>query len=208
VRQIAAPLLPLTSWRAHKLLDVAAARGPVATYDASRALFPSAAVRALSGGDFHRSPESGEPIDDQGEPTRLEMNGYLRNTLLRDSDVQSMAHGVELRVPFLDHRLVEAVLSLPLPLRRRQRKQLLAQAAGVPRALSSLPKEGFDLPLERWLPSALLPSGDELARVGLRPGPVAAVAEHFRRHPDRPTANRLWALVALVEWGRRHRASL
>jgi asparagine synthase (glutamine-hydrolysing) len=119
-----------------------------------------------------------------------------------------MAHGVELRVPFLDHRLVEAVLSLPLLLRRRHRKRLLAQAAGVPRALSSLPKEGFDLPLENWLSPAILPSASELARVGLRAKPVAAIADHFRRHADRPTANRLWALVALVEWGRRHRASL
>jgi asparagine synthase (glutamine-hydrolysing) len=204
VRQIAAPLLPLTSWRSQKLLDIAAARGPVAAYDASRALFPAAAVRAFTlwGSEFQRE-ESGD-----GEPTRLEMDGYLLNTLLRDGDVQSMVHGVELRVPYLDHRLVEGVLSLPLPLRRRHRKQLLAQAAGVPRALSSLPKEGFDLPLERWIPEAILPSGSELERVGLRPKPVAAVVDHFRRHPDRPTANRLWALVALVEWGRRHRASL
>src|SRR5262249_36783305 len=153
---------------------------PIATYDATRALFPSSAVRALSGGDFQRSPESGEPMSDpeRAEPTRLEMNGYLRNTLLRDSDVQSMAHGVELRVPYLDHRLVEAVLSLPLPLRRRQRKQLLAQAAGVPRTLSSLPKEGFDLPLERWITSAFLPAGNELARIGLKAEPFAAIAEH------------------------------
>jgi asparagine synthase (glutamine-hydrolysing) len=201
--QIAAPMLPLTSWRAQKLLDIAAARGPLATYDAARELFPAHVVRALSGSAFHRDERA---VDD--EPTRLEMNGYLRNTLLRDSDVQSMAHGVELRVPYLDHRLVEAVLSLPLPLRRRQRKQLLAQAAGVPRALSSLPKEGFDLPIERWITSAFLPAGNELERIGLSAKPFAAIAEHFRHHPDRPTANRLWALVALVDWVRRHRASL
>src|SRR5262249_48834562 len=45
--------------------------------------------------------------------SQLELSLYMRNTLLRDADVCSMAHGLEVRVPLLDHHLVELVASLP-----------------------------------------------------------------------------------------------
>ena len=67
--------------------------------------------------DF-RAEES--PADPTPEDTisRLELTRYMRNQLLRDSDVMSMAQSIELRVPFLDHRLVEDVLSLPQAVKR------------------------------------------------------------------------------------------
>src|SRR5207253_3798015 len=45
--------------------------------------------------------------------SRLEMRGYMSNTLLRDTDAMSMAHSLEVRVPFVDAKVVDYVLSLP-----------------------------------------------------------------------------------------------
>ena len=45
--------------------------------------------------------------------SRLELAGYMAHMLLRDSDVFSMANGIEIRVPLLDHELVAAVVRLP-----------------------------------------------------------------------------------------------
>ena len=53
----------------------------------------------------------------------LEAQSYLVNTLLRDTDSMSMAHSLEVRVPFLDHPLVEFVTQLPQKAKLRQRKR-------------------------------------------------------------------------------------
>ena len=60
----------------------------------------------------------------------MELSSYMRNVLLRDSDVMSMAHSLEIRVPFLDHALVELVASLPgaSKVQRGRAKPLLVDA--------------------------------------------------------------------------------
>ena len=52
-------------------------------------------------------------LDPVNRVSYLESHWYMRNTLLRDSDFMSMAHGLELRVPFLDRALVEACFRIP-----------------------------------------------------------------------------------------------
>src|SRR5207302_7039764 len=59
------------------------------------------------------SQDSGRPRADFAWSTRAELRTYTLNQLLRDTDVMSMAHSLEVRVPLLDHCLVEAVLGLP-----------------------------------------------------------------------------------------------
>jgi asparagine synthase (glutamine-hydrolysing) len=87
--------------------------------------------------------------------TLHEFHLYLQSQLLRDADSMGMAHSLEIRVPFLDHHLVEYVLGLPLALRRRRRvnKPLLVRALGeaLPRAVWDRPKQGFTLPFAQWL---------------------------------------------------------
>ena len=85
----------------------------------------------------------------------LEARHYLVDQLLKDADVFGMAHSVEVRVPFLDHVLVETVLKAPLawrldsywpkPLLTRPLRDLL------PEEVVFRPKQGFTLPLEVWL---------------------------------------------------------
>lgn len=85
----------------------------------------------------------------------LELQTYMLSTLLRDSDQMSMAHGLELRVPLIDHRLVERVL----PLAGAQKlaggvpKHLLIDALQetVPIEWMHRPKRGFTLPFQHWL---------------------------------------------------------
>jgi asparagine synthase (glutamine-hydrolysing) len=87
--------------------------------------------------------------------TAFDITHYLGNQLLRDGDVMSMAHSVEMRVPFLDHRLVERVLSLPAryKLSRERPKPLLLSALDgrVPRGVWDRRKMGFTLPMTRWM---------------------------------------------------------
>src|SRR5215467_2358575 len=87
--------------------------------------------------------------------TAFDITHYLGNQLLRDGDVMSMAHSVEMRVPFLDHRLVEQVLSLPAryKLSRERPKPLLLSALDgrIPRGVWDRRKMGFTLPMTRWM---------------------------------------------------------
>jgi len=81
---------------------------------------------------------------------------YMGNTLLRDSDTNSMAHSLEIRVPFLGQSLVDYVSSLPHSIRAPKHaapKHLLrkAMAGLIPDAVFTRPKRGFSLPFDKWI---------------------------------------------------------
>jgi asparagine synthase (glutamine-hydrolysing) len=83
-----------------------------------------------------------------------EILGYMEPMLLRDSDQMSMAVSLELRVPLLDHRLVEFVLSLPEKWKRgRPPKRLLIDSFAdiLPNEVWNRPKQGFALPMDDWM---------------------------------------------------------
>ena len=77
----------------------------------------------------------------------------MRNQLLRDSDVFSMAHSLELRVPFVDHLLYAAVLPyLDSGFDKNFPKKMLVDAVGdIPLELINRPKMGFTFPFEDWM---------------------------------------------------------
>lgn len=90
-----------------------------------------------------------DPID---AVAYLEATLYMRNQLLRDSDVMSMAHGLELRVPLVDRSLSDAVGRISPSLRYRPNKQQLLDAVPeVPRFVSERAKRGFRFPFEQWV---------------------------------------------------------
>jgi asparagine synthase (glutamine-hydrolysing) len=87
---------------------------------------------------------------------RAECGLYMNNTLLRDADVNSMAHSIEVRVPFLSRQVVEHAFRLPtdiLATPGMPPKQLLreATAAVLPGFVFERPKKGFSLPLGEWM---------------------------------------------------------
>ncbi len=91
---------------------------------------------------------------------RLESRLYLGSQLLRDLDVMSMAHGLEVRVPFVDHRLLECVWpALGAYPHMMQGKRLLYESLErpLPDSVVRHPKQGFTLPFARWMRQELAP---------------------------------------------------
>jgi asparagine synthase (glutamine-hydrolysing) len=85
----------------------------------------------------------------------LELENYLPDQLLRDADQMSMAHSLELRVPYLDDDVVAAALAIPVRARLGVlgSKQVLRDTVALP----SQPKRPFTLPLDSWLSGILKP---------------------------------------------------
>lgn len=84
----------------------------------------------------------------------MEMNLYMQNQLLRDSDVMSMAHGIEIRVPFLDAEFIRLALQITSRVKYAANgKQLLIDAFKdvLPEAIYNRPKMGFAFPFKEWL---------------------------------------------------------
>lgn len=87
-----------------------------------------------------------------------EISGYMQNVLLRDTDQMSMASALEVRVPFLDHELVEYVMGIPDKFKRPQTpKRLLIDSLGdlLPPEIVNRPKMGFTFPWSHWLKNEL-----------------------------------------------------
>ena len=133
------------------------------------------------------------------------------NTLLRDTDCMSMAHALEVRVPFIDPVVVQYVLGLPgaWKMDNRRPKPLLLDAVEdcLPQEIWRRPKKGFTLPFERWMHSSLRPGLDEalsshggLAQIGIDPEFVRTLWQAFKSSPRKERWSRPWALYALLKW--------
>ena len=144
--------------------------------------------------------------------TMNELAHYLPNVLLRDSDQMGMAHSLEIRVPFLDHRVVEAALAMTdIEKARRKPKQILIDTFGsdLPSEVWKRKKMGFELPWANWLRSDLLPLVGE-AREHLKSTDwftseaVDEVFDAFYKGNEGNNWSRVWLLVVLSNWMRRY----
>ncbi|HLL90182.1 MAG TPA: asparagine synthase (glutamine-hydrolyzing) [Tepidisphaeraceae bacterium] len=137
----------------------------------------------------------------------LESACYQGNMLLRDSDANGMAHGLEIRVPLLDQRLIDYAYAIPGPVRLpsgRADKHLLRRAF-FPELRASLlqqRKRGFTLPIRRWMTGPLRglceDALSELKRQPMiRPDGVDAVWRSFLTAPESPIWSRAFSLVVL-----------
>jgi len=97
---------------------------------------------------------------------RTDLETYLVDDILTLTDRLSMWHSLELRVPFLDRKLVEFVVSLPanLKVRRNQQKWLLRRIARkwLPPAILQHKKQGFEAPMGAWLRGPLRPMFEDI----------------------------------------------
>jgi asparagine synthase (glutamine-hydrolysing) len=186
--------------------------------DGPLAAVASPALRRHLGADVESRARAAFEDAGHGDPVdgafRIDLATYLPDDLLTMADRMGMAHGLEVRAPFCDHRLIETSLAIP-PARKMagfRLKALLKRAfAGVlPGDVLGHPKQGFMIPLARWLRTDLRPAVDDL----LAPERVAArglfvpaeVARLTREHLTgaRSHADRLWALMMLELWIRQH----
>lgn len=186
-----------------------------------RVLFPSGSGAALAlpaelEAELREGAEGLDPID---AVSFFELRGYMGQMLLRDGDVMSMAHGLEVRVPFLDRRVVDFVAALPgsMKMERGRPKPLLLDAAGpaVPESVWARPKQGFTFPWEEWLRGPLRPMGDEamndaavLRGLSLDPREVRRLWDAFQARRPGLSWSRVWSLIALREWAARQSVSL
>jgi asparagine synthase (glutamine-hydrolysing) len=154
--------------------------------------------------------------DPENTVSALELTGYMRNMLLRDSDVFSMAHGLELRVPLLDHELVESAVRARGEWKRPGGvpKALLVDAVGprLPKRATTLPKRGFMFPWANWFRGGLATAaGERLTdrgiwdRLGFDPAAPARLWERFRRRDPAVGGLHVLGLMVLADVAARQR---
>jgi asparagine synthase (glutamine-hydrolysing) len=199
-------------------------------------IFGSAAAATLISVELRRQAGAGRaeyydllPGDELRSATLIEritglcLRDYTLNQLLRDMDATSMAHSLEVRVPYLDTEVVDMVLSLPgeskLASALQQAPHDSYRASGAKRILLDvarpfLPKDfdlrrkrGFAMPFDKWLQGplndVLLDSLSETStrkRGWLDPGAVTRVKEEFTG--GRSGWSRPWLLMMLELWAR------
>jgi asparagine synthase (glutamine-hydrolysing) len=141
---------------------------------------------------------------------RLEQRAYLSFVLLRDIDAMSMAHSLEVRVPFLDRVLgdVAARISSGLKLRDGVGKWVLKHALRdlLPDEILFRPKMGFGLPYALWMRRSLAPivretlSSERVRQRGVfDPQATTALLDRFYRGDD-TVWRKLWTLFVLEGW--------
>jgi len=138
----------------------------------------------------------------------LEISTYMQNVLLRDTDQMSMANALEVRVPFLDHELVEFVLSQKDEKKYpfTPKKLLVDSLAGLlPEEVVNRKKMGFSFPWQQWLRTDLKQFCEErIHSLARRPifheNEVLQLWKRFLDNDRRITWSRIWHLVVLENW--------
>jgi asparagine synthase (glutamine-hydrolysing) len=143
-------------------------------------------------------------LDMMGQISWAEIHGYMIPMLLRDSDQMSMAVGLEIRVPFLDHCLVEEILTIPQKLKKGSGiKPLLVKAFqdDLPSEVYTRPKQGFALPMEEWIRGPL----DEFSTEGIMAAAdLLSMTEPIRQYENFKRGflhwTRVWQWCVLGHW--------
>jgi asparagine synthase (glutamine-hydrolysing) len=222
---------PQTRWG--KLEDALATRGDlVDLYQVSYALFSERFLgelvepdlrahvdHGLSGGRRSSLRSAVRGIHGPRAVSTLELSNFLEQRLLRDTDCASMAVSLEVRVPLLDHLVIESVWRLSESRRFEPlgKKQALREAAlgGLDPALFEREKSGFVLPIDRWAREGLQEKVAETlndraacASVGLVPDAVARLWRGFQAGAPGLYWSRVWSLFVLLRWCAEHRLAL
>ncbi len=222
---------PQTRWG--KLADLLATRGDmVGLYQASYGLFTRAFLDDLADGAVLASAPIGMPperavacadmirgLTPLAAVGALELSLFIGERLLRDTDSASMATSLEVRVPLLDHEVVEAAQAVPDPVRFSPlgRKQLLRTLAmpDLPPEIFDRPKAGFVLPIEVWAKDRLAGQIEDLfadralvESVGLHFEALGRLWRAFRAGAPGIYWSRVWAPFVLLHWCRQHRIGL
>ena len=217
-RAAAAAAAHLPTRRLRRISDVLA-NADSDTYASFVTLFGQQDVEALTGATspdaplYQQARQSCAELDSATIPALLDFVTYLPDDILVKVDRASMALGLEVRSPLLDHHVVEFALGLPMAFKQRggETKWLLKQLLykRVPRRLVDRPKQGFGVPLRAWLLGPLRAQMDDYCRsgdllaAGINPEPVREIWRQFTagvyRRPDL-----LWQLFVLSAWTRRY----
>ena len=143
---------------------------------------------------------------------RADMASYLPGDLLAKVDITSMAHGLECRSPFMDHKVVETACKIPYSILSNagKVKPCLTKTFAnlIPENLQNRPKMGFSVPLDKWFRTDLnvfaretLMASDAFCHRYLK---REAIAKILTDHDSGRWSNgdRIWSLLFLELWGR------
>tara|TARA_Y100000782_G_C10170956_1_gene259737 strand:- start:17 stop:1819 length:1803 start_codon:yes stop_codon:yes gene_type:complete len=187
-----------------KLKGLAKADSLYAAYRAMRSVIPAEQTEKLLNVSLNQ--ESDEEGNRLTHISTWEMQHYLEPVLLRDTDQMSMANALEVRVPFLDHRLVEYVLQLSDKSKTGKPKELLLKSVEdiLPASLFDRPKMGFTFPWAEWLKGELKEFTtsrlNTLAESNfIEAEPLNAYSDAFFKQ-GKITWSRIWHLVVLAHW--------
>ncbi len=155
----------------------------------------------------YRVAPSAEPLDAMQQ---TDLTTFLPGNLLSYGDAMSMRHALELRVPLIDHRLVEAVGRLSPAVRFHGGMKGLLKAIArrlLPTEIVDRPKRGFNPPMGVWLKTDLAAvvrerlTPESMADVGIDWVPVARLLDEYRRG-GRDHSLKIWSLLVLDAWRR------
>ena len=145
-----------------------------------------------------------------------DVNFVLPNDMLTKVDMMSMANSLEVRVPFLDHRIVEFASSLPddMKINKAIRKRIAQEAFRnwLPKKIHNRPKKGFEVPLLKWFKNELRPliEKDLLADEFIESQGIFDVKtvleltkQLYSRNPGDAQA-RIWGLISFQWWYKRY----
>ncbi|MFZ4785016.1 MAG: asparagine synthase (glutamine-hydrolyzing) [Flavobacteriales bacterium] len=137
-----------------------------------------------------------------------EIQSYMQNVLLRDADQMSMAHALEIREPFVDHRLTEYILGISDSIKfPTEPKKLLVDAVGdlIPREIVDRKKMGFTFPWPVWMRGELREFcekglGGIKSRKEFNAQLVEGIWEDFIQEKPGVSWARIWPMVVLGHW--------
>lgn len=175
-------------------------------------MLPGSDVDALLA-PFRQAWDASEGMNAQDRFLFMDYKTWLADDILFKADRASMRHGLEVRSPFLDYRLVEYCATLPSHLKRQggTGKVLLREVAGrrVPRSILDAPKRGFNAPVSHWLAHEWRDVAEDVFRpatllgCGLDPAlPRRCWEEHLAGGRDH--GFRLFSVLMYVLWAQRH----
>ncbi|NLJ28614.1 MAG: asparagine synthase (glutamine-hydrolyzing) [Deltaproteobacteria bacterium] len=155
-----------------------------------------------------------EPHDSLHRAMYCDIKTYLPEDILSVTDRMSMQHGLEVRVPFLDHPFMEFCATIPVELKMKwfQKKYLLKKAVKhlLPHSVLHHRKQGFVGPMTQWLKNDLKPTveshlcEDNLRKHGLFNAKMVRriLAEHFSGKEIHDTL--IWSLLVFQTWYERY----
>jgi asparagine synthase (glutamine-hydrolysing) len=184
-----------------------------------REVFSAAMISALLNGDTKPLESDGEswlraldrwPGDDLNRLLYVEVKDSLPCDMLTKVDLMSMRKALEIRVPFLDHRVVELAFQVPgsMKLRGLKRKYILLETFKdlLPPSLLHRPKQGFEVPISAWLKEDLNDmlekylSPQLLKKQGIFSSEVVEGLKRGLRQNRRDTSWLLWNLIVFQHW--------
>lgn len=180
------------------------------TYPIIRRIMQENEVRQLltRGTDIERALNFNPKHGILSNISSAELNNYLSDTLLRDTDQMSMAHALEVRVPFLDYKLVEYVIGLNDKVKYPATpKKLLVDATKglLPENIINRPKMGFTFPWSEWMKGELKTfcEGNIIGlsqRSQFNKDYVQSLWQNFLRDSKKTPWYKIWHLVVLENW--------